>query len=217
MQAEFLKKIFSTHRTNSLKRQMYTFVAHENEKFYQCWERYLETINACPHHVFDTWMLVNHFYEGISLAMKQLLETMCGGDFMSKNLEEDMDFLNYVAKPSKAWAKPNPREVEMMRLITSSKGDMYSLTEDMEMKEKLSTLSRRLEELEMRNQHEVRAVAKTPVLPNQLRFIYQSTEHQGEHCPTIPSMREMIAEQANVVGQYKPSSNGLYNNTYNPN
>ena len=97
MQAEFLKKIFSTPRTNSLKRQIYNFTAHENEKFYQCWERYLETINACPHHGFDTWMLVNHFYEGMSPAMKQLLETMCGGDFMSKNMEEAMDFLNYVA------------------------------------------------------------------------------------------------------------------------
>ena len=84
MQAEFLKKFFSTHRTNSLKRQIYTFASHENEKFYQCWERYLETINDCPHHGFDTWMLVNHFYDGMSLSMKQLLETMCGGDFMSK-------------------------------------------------------------------------------------------------------------------------------------
>ena len=36
MQVEFLKKIFSTHRTNGLKRQIYTFGAHENEKFYQC-------------------------------------------------------------------------------------------------------------------------------------------------------------------------------------
>ena len=34
MQAEFLKRFFSTHRTNNLKRQIYTFAAHENEKFY---------------------------------------------------------------------------------------------------------------------------------------------------------------------------------------
>ena len=36
MQAEFLKKFFSNHRTNTLKRQIYTFSANENEKFYQC-------------------------------------------------------------------------------------------------------------------------------------------------------------------------------------
>ena len=36
MQAEFLKKFFSTHRTNSLKRQISTFSAIENEKFSAC-------------------------------------------------------------------------------------------------------------------------------------------------------------------------------------
>ena len=36
LQAEFLKKFFSAHRTNSLKRKIYTFAAHDNEKFYQC-------------------------------------------------------------------------------------------------------------------------------------------------------------------------------------
>ena len=35
LQAKFLKKFFSAHRTTSLKRQIYTFVAHDNEKFYQ--------------------------------------------------------------------------------------------------------------------------------------------------------------------------------------
>ena len=70
LQAEFLKKFFSAHKTNNLKRQIYTFVAHDNERFYQCWERFMETINARPHHGFDTWMLVNHFYGGMSPAMK---------------------------------------------------------------------------------------------------------------------------------------------------
>ena len=64
----------------------------------------------------------------------------------------------------------------------------------------------------MRNQHEVRVVVETPV-PNQPCFIYQSVEQ----CPTIPSMREIIAEKANAVGQYKPPTNALYNNIYNPN
>ena len=132
--------------------------------------------------------------------MKQLLETMCGGDFLSKNPEEDMDFLNYVEKTSKAWDEPKPREAERMRPTTNSRGGMYSLPEDMEVKEKLSTLARRLEDLEMRNQHEVREVAETP-MPNQPCFICQFTKHQGEHCLTVPLMRDMIAEQASVVGQ----------------
>ena len=100
LQAEFLKKFFSTTKTNSLERHIYTYSAYDNEKFYQCWERFMEIINACPHHGFDTWMLVNRFYDGMSPAMKQLLETMCGGDFLSKHSDEAMDFLNYVAETS---------------------------------------------------------------------------------------------------------------------
>ena len=198
MQAEFLKKIFSTHKTNTLKRQIYTFVAYDNEKVYQCWERYLETINHCPHRGFDTLMLVNHFYDGMSPAMKQLLETMCGGDFLRKNPDEAMDFLNYVAETSKAWDEPNPREADMMKPTTNQRGGVYSLTEDMEMKAKLSTLTRRLEELEGRRSHEVRAVEEAPV-SIQPCFNFQSTDHQSEHYPMVPSVRDIMVEHANVV------------------
>ncbi|RVW70541.1 hypothetical protein CK203_059241 [Vitis vinifera] len=100
--------------TNSFKRQISNFSAKENEKFYECWERYMEAINACHHHGFDTWLLVSYFYDGMSSSMKQLLETMCGGDFMSKNLEEAMDFLSYVAEVSRGWDEPNAREVGRM-------------------------------------------------------------------------------------------------------
>ena len=85
----------------------------------------------------------------MSPVMKQLLETMCGGDFISKHPEKAMDFLNYVAKTSKAWDEPNPREAERMRPAANSRGGMYSITEDIEMKAKLSSLARRLEKLEM--------------------------------------------------------------------
>ena len=84
------------------------------------------------------------------------------------------------------------------------------------MKEKLSTLTRWLEELEGRRSHEVRAVEEAPV-PIQPCFNYQSTDHQSEHCPMVPSVRDMMTEHANVVGQYKPQPNAPYGNTYNPN
>ena len=135
---------------------------------------------------------------------------------MSKHPEEAMDFLNYVAETSKAWDEPSPRKGERMRPAANFRGGMYSITKDMEMKAKLSTLTRRLEELEMRNHHEVRAVTKAS-MPNHPCFTCQSTKHQGEHCPTVPSVRDMMVKHANVVGQYKPPTNAPYGNTYNPN
>ena len=66
-----------------------------------------------------------------------------------------------------------------MRPKSSTRGGMYSLSEDVDMKSKVSTLTRRLEELEMRNPHEVQVVTEIPV-PNKSCFIFQSTEHLGE-------------------------------------
>ena len=110
---------------------------------------------------------------------------MCGGDFLSKNSDEAMDFLNYVVETSKAWDEPNPRETDRHKAPVNQRGGIYSLAEDVELKAKLSTLTRRIEELEIRNQQEVRAVTEIP-MPLQPCFSCQSTGLQGEHCPILP-------------------------------
>ena len=217
LQAEFLKKFFSAHKTNNLKRQIYTFAAHDGEKFYQCWERFLETISACPHHGFDTWMLVNHFYGGMSPAMRQLLETMCGGDFLRKHHDEAMDFLNYVAETSKGWDEPNPRELERFRPPVNQRGGMYALNDEMEMKARLSTLARKVEELEGKQLHEVQAVTDNTAQPNPCTN-FQSPVHPTEQCSLTPAVKDLMSECAHTVGQFKPQqTNAPYGNTYNPN
>ena len=178
----------------------------------------METISACPHHGFDTWMLVNHFYGGMSPAMKQLLETMCGGDFLSKHPDEAMDFLNYVAETSKGWDEPNPREVEKMRPSTHQRGGIYTLSEDMEMKAKISTLARKVEELEGKRLHEVQAVTENPTQADpSITFQPTAHSHSEEHYPMTASVKDLMSKYANAVGQYKPQPNAPYGNTYNYN
>ncbi|KAL6333918.1 hypothetical protein AAG906_039330 [Vitis piasezkii] len=147
--------------------------AKENEKFYECWERYMEAINACPHHGFDTWLLV-----------------------------------------SRGWDEPNSREKGRMPAPVNPKGGMYMLSEDMDMKAKVATMARRLEELELKKGHEVQAISETQahVMPC---TICQSCDHVVDECPTIPAVREMLGDQANVVGQFRPNNNAPYGNTYN--
>ena len=203
LQAEFLKKFFSAHKTNNLKRQIYTFAAHDGEKFYQCWERFMETISACPHHGFDTWMLVNHFYDGMSPPMKQLLETMCGGNFLSKHPDEAIDFLNYVAETSKAWDEPRPRENKGLRHSSYKGESIHTLSEDTLMREKLTILTRRLDEMEMKNQHNIHSVNE--LLASQPScYNYQSNGHYGEH----------YQENVQILNQGRPPMNAPFGNSY---
>ena len=113
---------------------------------------------------------------------------------MSKNLEEAMDFLSYVAEVSRGWDQPNKGEVGKMKSqpnAFNAKARMYTLNEDIDTKEKVAIMTRRLEELELKKIHEVQVVAETPVQVKPCP-ICQSYEHLVEECPTIPVAREML-------------------------
>ncbi|RVW89718.1 hypothetical protein CK203_047281 [Vitis vinifera] len=97
----------------------------------------MEVVNACPHHIFDTWMLVSYFYEGMSPTMKQLLETMCRGDFMSKSPDKVLDFLNHVMEISRSWDEPHGKDSSKAKPQNNSKRGMYTLNEDVDMQAKM--------------------------------------------------------------------------------
>ena len=160
---------------------------------------------------------MNHFYGGMSPAMRQLLETMCGGDFLSKHPDEAMEFLSYVAETSKGWDEPNPRELERFRPPVNQRGGMYALNDEMEMKARLSTLARKVEELEGKQLHEVQAVTDNTVQPNPCTN-FQSPAHPIEQCSMTPAVKDLMSECAHTVGQFKSQQpNAPYGNTYNPN
>ena len=91
---------------------------------------------------------------------------------------------------------------------------MYVLSEDMDMKAKVATIARRLEELELKKMHEVQAISETQAHAMPCT-ICQSCDHVVDECPTMPAVREMLGDQANVVGQFRPNNNASYGNTYN--
>ena len=103
-----------------------------------------------------------------------------------------------------------------MRPLARQRGGVYTLSEDTEMKAKLTTLTRRLEELEMRNHHEVKAVNEL-LASHPACFNCQSNSQPMEHCSVVPSVRDLMQEHAHVLGQNKAPTNAQYGNTYNLN
>ncbi|KAL6338329.1 hypothetical protein AAG906_018678 [Vitis piasezkii] len=106
------------------------------------------------------------------------------------------------------------RKESFLSTNPKSKGGMYMLSEDVDMKAKVATLARRLEELELKKIHEVQAISDTQVhvMPC---TICQSCDHVVDECPTMPAVREMLGDQVNVVGQFRPNNSASYGNTYN--
>ena len=58
-------------------------------------------LNTCPHHGFETWRLVSHFYEGLTPRDRQMVEMMCNGTFEDKDPNEAMEYLDLLAEMRK--------------------------------------------------------------------------------------------------------------------
>ena len=107
--------------------------------------------------------------------------------------------------------------MERFRPPVNQRGGMYALTDEMEMKARLSTLARKVEELEGKQLHEVHTVTDNPAQSNTCTN-FQSPAHPTEQCSMTPAVKDLMSQCANTVGQFKPQqSNAPYGNTYNSN
>ena len=94
---------------------------------------------------------------------------------------------------------------------------MYALPEEIEMSARISTLARKVQELEGKQLQEVHAVTENPAQTNPYTN-FQFRVHPSEPCPMAPRVKDLMSECANTVRQYKPTQpNAPYGNTYNSN
>ena len=82
--------------------------------------------------------------------------------------------------------------MERLRPSVNPRGGMYALSEDLEMKARISTLARNVEELEGKRLHEVQAVTENPAQSNPCTN-FQSPEHPVEQCPMAPTMEDLMS------------------------
>ena len=207
LQEQFLKKFFPPHRTNSFKRKITTFTQESGETLYQCWERFKEMLNICPHHGFETWRLVSYFYEGLTPQSRQVVEMMCNGEFRDKSPEDALDYLEHIAENAQHWDTVGTYE-SPVKPPSSSRG-IFNLKEDHDLSAKYASLARKVEALEMKKSDHVKSIQEIAC------HICNSSEHVTQTCPTLPALQECLQDQANAINTFKRPNPNPYSQTYN--
>ena len=105
-----------------------------------------------------------------SVFNSQIASCACYIDY--EIAEEAMNFLSYVAEFSREWGEPNARDKGRMMSQPKAKGEMYILNDDIDMKAKIATMAKRLEELEMMKMQKVQAISQTPCNLCHMPFVY---------------------------------------------
>ena len=114
-------------KTNALRREIADFYQDEQEKFYESWERFKDLILKCPHHGFETWRLIQYFYNGLTQINRNMIESMNGGGFFSLVDDEAYKFLENFSKSSQQWDFSNRKERSAPAI---KKGGLYEVSED---------------------------------------------------------------------------------------
>jgi hypothetical protein len=210
MTREFLKKFFPTLKTNTLRKNIMHFSQKENETFFQCWERFKDLLLACPHHGYDTWRVISFFYDDITSNMRQFVEMMCNGEFMSKSPDDAWDYFDLLAENAQVWETTNT--IERAKPGLSSKGGLYHLKEEDDVNSRIAKLTRKVEAIELG-----KTESKAPTYFENSCGICETNSHLTKDCPTIPAFQEVLHEQTNVANAYRRPFSLPYFETYNSN
>ncbi|XP_058216628.1 uncharacterized protein LOC131327478 [Rhododendron vialii] len=206
---KFLSKFFSMSRTTTLRREITDFCQEEHENFYESWERFKDLILKCPPHGFETWRLVQFFYNGLTQSNRNMLESMNGGGFLNLRGDEAYEFLENLSESSQQWDFTSHRDKQSS---ISKRGGVYEVKEDSDVRVKLDNLTRKVEAL---------VLSKTMESANQVQSevcsLCSSHVHTTQTCPSIIGYSDSYVEQANALNNYGKSFASHFSETYNQN
>uniref|UniRef100_A0A2N9IRI2 Reverse transcriptase RNase H-like domain-containing protein n=1 Tax=Fagus sylvatica TaxID=28930 RepID=A0A2N9IRI2_FAGSY len=212
----FFKKYFPEHKTNAFKRQISTFEQRESESLYQAWERFKDLLSLCPHHGYESWRTVSCFYEGLLPRDRQFVEMMCNGEFLQKDPDEAIEYLNHLAEKAHTWTGPSATEStnrSKPHTSTSSSGRIYQLKEEDGLRAQIAQLTKEIETLKMKGTSGTKQGYQVEM--HEECSVCHDPEHPTKDCPMLPSVVGVFEEHCGAIGNFrKPFS--PYSETYNP-
>jgi hypothetical protein len=82
----FIGRYYPPAKIIALRSNIMMFSQFGNEHVAQAWKRMKSMIKNCPTHGLTTWMIVQTFYTGLNFSLRNILDSVAGGTFMSLTL-----------------------------------------------------------------------------------------------------------------------------------
>ncbi|CAN6460016.1 unnamed protein product [Victoria cruziana] len=198
LQSEFLKKYIFIGKTNHFRRAITTFSVLESETFHQAWERMKELLWRCPHHQIPRWQVLQGFYDGLTEAYRQTIDSSCGGSLMLKSEEDAWVLFDTLSENSLHNTIPTI-------LRQAGKRGVIEVGVSPHIQGQLDSMTRKMDQLLSRDSGKNRPMCG----------LCDSTGHVTDECP-ISSGYDAPAGQVNAAQGFSRPPYDLYSTTYNP-
>jgi hypothetical protein len=90
----FLAKFFPRGKTNALRGRISNFQQSAMESIPEARERLQDHIHACPHHGIKNWLVLQNFYDGLTIMSKGHIDATTGGAFLSLTIDGATALIN---------------------------------------------------------------------------------------------------------------------------
>jgi hypothetical protein len=111
---QFLAKFFSLGKTNALRGSFLSFQQATNETILEAWEREA----SCPHHRMDNWLILQNFYNGLTLIAQWHVDAAVGGDFFSLTIANATKLIDKMIS-NQGWSddrlQPRQRDTDTVK------------------------------------------------------------------------------------------------------
>ncbi|RDX89981.1 hypothetical protein CR513_28205, partial [Mucuna pruriens] len=84
MKCLFLEKFFPASKTATIRKEIYGIRQHYGETMHKYWERFNKLCATCPHHHISEQLLIQYFYEGLTMMDRSMIDVASGGALMDK-------------------------------------------------------------------------------------------------------------------------------------
>src|SRR5215216_2594139 len=108
MICNFSEKYFPAHKKQAALQEIFNFVQIEEESLPQAWGRLLQLHNALPNHPLKKNEILDIFYNGLTDASRDHLDSCAGCVFRERTVEQAELLLNNILKNYDDWTLPEP-------------------------------------------------------------------------------------------------------------
>src|SRR4051812_10688313 len=104
----FSAKYFPTHKKQAALKEIYNFVQIKEESLPQAWGRLLKLLDALPDHPLKKNEILDIFYNGLTDASRDYLDSCAGSVFRERTPDEAEILLNNMLANENNWTLPEP-------------------------------------------------------------------------------------------------------------
>ncbi|XP_024047937.1 uncharacterized protein LOC112101497, partial [Citrus clementina] len=97
LKKQFLEKYFPASRAANIRKDICGIRQLSGETLYEYWERFKQLCASCPQHQISDQLLIQYFYEGLSLMDRSMIDAASGGVLVNKTPTQARELISNMA------------------------------------------------------------------------------------------------------------------------